>query len=109
MGRDELDVIRPFLRRIQERVAPERIVLFGSRSDGTASESSDYDVLVVSDAFEGMSMHERMATLYREQPSIDADVELLCVTPDEAERRSEGEHDFVARALEQGRDITAVV
>lgn len=36
-----------FVRRIRAACPAERIVLFGSRAEGTAQEDSDYDLLVV--------------------------------------------------------------
>jgi uncharacterized protein len=46
----------PVLARIRtlivETVAPEKIILFGSRARGEISEDSDYDILVVKDQIE---------------------------------------------------------
>jgi uncharacterized protein len=39
--------IEPYLRRIVERVRPERIILFGSYAYGQPTEHSDFDLLIV--------------------------------------------------------------
>ena len=43
----------PILKKIQtaivKAVAPSKIVLFGSRARGDASDRSDYDILVIKD------------------------------------------------------------
>ena len=41
------DWLEPYLRRIVERVHPERIVLFGSYAYGAPTRHSDFDLLIV--------------------------------------------------------------
>ena len=43
----KLQEIREYASRIVEEFSPERIVLFGSYAEGTATEDSDVDLLVV--------------------------------------------------------------
>ena len=39
--------LEPYLRRIVERVHPERILLFGSYAYGVPTQHSDFDLLIV--------------------------------------------------------------
>jgi uncharacterized protein len=43
----DMRVLAPLLERIVERLAPEEVWLFGSRTEGRAGPDSDYDLLVV--------------------------------------------------------------
>ena len=49
-----IEQIREFAGRVVREFNPERIILFGSYADGTATEDSDVDLLVVM-PFEGKS------------------------------------------------------
>jgi predicted nucleotidyltransferase len=53
------------LDRIVERLVtgcdPERIILFGSRADGTSDEGSDLDLLVVVEAARSVFDHTRQS------------------------------------------------
>jgi predicted nucleotidyltransferase len=54
--------IEEMVRRIAERFAPERIILFGSHARGEAAEDSDMDLL---DLFrEVEEPHQRAAEMY---------------------------------------------
>jgi predicted nucleotidyltransferase len=63
----------------------DRLLLFGSRARGTPRLHSDYDFVVVSPDFEGVSPLWRghgLNVLWNDlQPGVD--VELLCLTPQE--------------------------
>lgn len=64
-----------------------KIVLFGSRSKGRASEGSDIDLVVVSDTFDGKDIFARVgmlkdaevATIKRYMVPLD----VIALTPDE--------------------------
>ena len=72
MGRGEaegpwLERLRGFLKRIEARLGHvEGLILFGSVARGQAGAWSDVDVLVVSDAFEGMPVPDRIGLLLEE-------------------------------------------
>ena len=69
MGRGEVEGpwaerLRAFLERVEARLGRvEGVILFGSVAKGQAGEWSDLDVMVVSDAFEGMSVPDRIGLL----------------------------------------------
>lgn len=76
-----------FKTRLLRRLAPTRVLLFGSRAAGTHLHSSDIDLVIVSDKFEGMPWVARsqlVLSLWDGDLGIDA----LCYTVAEFERRS---------------------
>jgi hypothetical protein len=74
-----------FVQELKQRYRPDKILLFGSRARGETTAASDYDLLVVSGAFEGVSLTDRATDIYRIWP-LWADLDCLCLTPDEFER-----------------------
>jgi HEPN domain-containing protein/predicted nucleotidyltransferase len=69
-------------RRLVERFAPDRIVLFGSRARGDHHPESDYDVMVVL----GQSLHSQDAVRDAVQ-DIGASVDVFVGTRERFERR----------------------
>lgn len=78
---------RQFRQRLVERVAPQQVLLFGSRAAGTHLHSSDIDLLIVSDEFDGMPWLDRLHLVLSLWDG-DLAVEPLCYTVAEFERRS---------------------
>ncbi|MFA0731632.1 MAG: hypothetical protein LKKZDAJK_002231 [Candidatus Fervidibacter sp.] len=73
------------LDRILQLFEPKHIIAFGSRVNGTAREDSDIDLMVVSDAFEGIPFLER-ARKFNEAVSWHLRVDAWCLTVMEFER-----------------------
>jgi predicted nucleotidyltransferase len=69
--------IRRYARRIAERFAPEKIVLFGSHACGTPHVDSDVDLLVVMPAWD---QHAKAVQIRRELPAPFA-MDLIVRTP----------------------------
>lgn len=69
------------LRRV---FRPSRVVIFGSQVTGDAREDSDIDVIIVSDAFEGVPFVRRMGQVSRAAP-FAKHVDYLCYTGREYE------------------------
>src|SRR5918999_1759856 len=78
------DFLLQVTRTIVERLAPTRIVLFGSRARGTASADSDYDIMVELET--GLSGTERDALVYDLFDDPTRAIEFFVYTPDEVER-----------------------
>lgn len=76
-----------FLRRLKSEVAPSKVLLFGSRATGKNLHSSDIDLLIVSDFFQGMPWRKRMH-LVMSYWSGSLALEPLCYTEAEFEKRS---------------------
>ncbi len=99
-----LGVDRPrlakFLQEVNRRFPLERVLLFGSRARGDELLESDYDLILVSRAFEGMPWRERICAVL-EMWDLDADLQPLCYTPEEFARKAE-EISTVAEALREG-------
>ena len=89
------------VRRIVGAVRPHRIILFGSRARGTAGESSDVDLLVITDSDE--PRYCRSAPLYGILSDILVAMDILVYTPDEVEEWSAVPRAFVTTAVREGR------
>jgi len=74
-----------FVQWLKQEYAPQAIYLFGSRARGDAIKESDYDLLIVSSAFEGVMFTDRMTRIYAHSPR-PGNLECLCLTPSEFER-----------------------
>ncbi|HKZ60375.1 MAG TPA: nucleotidyltransferase domain-containing protein [Candidatus Thermoplasmatota archaeon] len=76
-----------FMVRLKRRYAPSKVLLFGSRARAEHLATSDVDLLIVSDAFEGIPWRLRLQLVVK---MWDGDVALepLCYTETEFQRRS---------------------
>lgn len=97
------DALAKFLARVGERFPLERALLFGSRARGDELTESDYDVLLVSNAFAGLNPSERVAEVL-DRWELPQSLEPLCYTPEEFERKR-GEIGIVSEALREGREL----
>ena len=71
--------------KIVEAERPEKIILFGSYASGTATESSDIDLLVISRS--ELPRREREVRLTRQLFGSGVPFDLLVLTPEEVEER----------------------
>lgn len=94
------------LPRIVSELAPERVLLFGSRARGDALRHSDLDVVLVADAFRDIPWLDRAAHVI-EACDIRLPVELLCYTPEEFARKVE-ELGIVRTAVEEGIELVGL-
>lgn len=92
--------LRDFLQRLERKLAPERVILFGSRARGDHAATSDYDMLIVSDAFRDVPWAERAGRVMLLW-DLPLDLEAICLTPEEFERRS-GDLTVVGVAAREG-------
>lgn len=76
-----VEFARSFVEKWQTLDAQASIILFGSRARRTHTHYSDYDLLILSDLFQGMTDFERYAFVMRLVPS-DPELELqpVCLT-----------------------------
>lgn len=79
---------RAFARRLHDDLDAEHVYLFGSQATGRATPGSDYDFLIVTRRFEGVSPLRRPIGLHDIYWEVggDAPLDLICLTPEEFER-----------------------
>lgn len=87
MGKDQS--LNMFIKRIRKRYAGASLYLFGSRARGDFLKHSDYDVIIVSDKFEGTNFIRRMIDMQRYWDGREL-LEALCYTRQEFEKLRNG-------------------
>lgn len=94
-----MEEIRELGKRIGREFMPERVILFGSYADGTATEDSDVDILVIL-PFMGKNLDKSVEILARTDPHFPAD--LLARRPEETQRRYKMGDPLIRHALDKG-------
>jgi hypothetical protein len=69
---------------IRKTFNPSKILIFGSRVKGKATEDSDIDVIIVSDFFREIKFVKRMASAVK-RIKFSRHVDFICYTPEEFE------------------------
>ena len=77
-----IDTIIPVIKK---ELSPTKVLIFGSRVRGEASEDSDIDVIIVSDFFKGIKFIRRMALIMKKF-RFTKHVDFICYTPEEFEK-----------------------
>jgi predicted nucleotidyltransferase len=99
--------VRAFARRLHAEGA-ERVLLFGSHATGRAAPDSDYDLIVVDQAFDEiprLKRHFGMHDLFYEVGG-NAPLDLILLTPEEFEW-AKGRVTLVASVLPEAIDLLA--
>lgn len=99
------DVLELIVERMQATFEVRRVILFGSQARGTASEESDYDVLVEVDS--DLTFWDRQKTGLRSLAKRSFSVDLMVLTPEEVRQQSELIGSAVDWALSEGRVLYA--
>ncbi len=89
-----------FLKRVQARFPLERAILVGSRARGDELMDSDYDLILVSPAFEGLLWRDRIATVL-DLWDLEVDLQPFCYTPEEYARKL-AELSTISEAVREG-------
>ena len=105
MDKETNRVINSFAKKIKKKFEPSRFVLFGSRARGDNFKSSDYDVLLVSNRFQGIAFPDRMAKVYGYWDN-ECNLEPLCYTEEEFERKRK-QQGIVRTAVKEGIEVRA--
>lgn len=95
-----MNKIEEFGQRIGREFGAERVVLFGSYAQGSATEDSDVDLLIVC-PFQGKSVHKSVEIRMKLQPRFPVD--LLVRTPEKLRQRLEMGDGFMREILEEGK------
>jgi predicted nucleotidyltransferase len=95
-----MNEIKEFGKRIGEQFGAEKVILFGSYAQGTASPDSDVDLLIVA-PFEGRSVDKSVQIRLKLRPTFPVD--LLVRTPEKIRQRLQiGDH-FIKDILQEGK------
>ncbi len=70
---------------IKKELSPSKVLIFGSRVTGEATDDSDIDVIIVSDFFKGIKFIKRMAVVMKKF-RFAKHVDFICYTPEEFEK-----------------------
>ena len=104
MGKKTDSKIKDFLKRLKEEYSIKKVILFGSRARGDNFKDSDYDMIIVSDDFQGVFFTKRIANLYRFWKFYPLEIEPLCYTIKEFKKKSK-EYGIVQQAIKEGIEI----
>lgn len=97
------EVIEEMVRRVVERFAPERIILFGSRATGQAAPSSDADLLVVMHC--AVSPREQAVEIRKALADLPLAKDIIVVTPEYFTRHRDVVGTVVWPAVREGRPL----
>ena len=104
MGRrSHLKELELFGERLSKNLPLQKMILFGSRAKGNASRYSDFDLLLVSSAFNKKASLDRPIGLYKKW-TLDYPVDFLCYTPEEFHLLKK-KPTLVREAVEEGIEI----
>ena len=95
-----LEEIEAVGRRIVREFHPERVVLFGSHAQGTATADSDVDLLVIL-PFDGKGFRMSLEILNRVDARFPLD--LIARRPEDVERRYAQGDPLIREALDSGK------
>jgi len=99
------DRLSEMVDAIVREVAPERIILFGSRARDEAGPESDIDLLVVDSRAFGPdhSRWRELSKLWDLAARLRMPVDILLYSRDEVERWRDSRNHVIGRALREGR------
>ncbi len=97
-----MTTIQAIVKHIAEKFAPEQIILFGSHAYGTATASSDVDLLVVMDTPDGKEF-EKSLEIRKSLPSLTFGLDVVVRSRKAIERRKQLGDWFLVDATEKGK------
>ena len=83
--KEDIKIVKEFKKELSQHFPVKKVILFGSRAGGKIHKWSDFDIIVVSDDFEGKKSFERGIGFYNYW-KIDYPVDFLCYTQEEFNR-----------------------
>jgi len=92
--------IEEFGRQVGCEFGAEKVVLFGSYAQGTATDDSDVDLLVIC-PFQGKSVHQSVKIRMKLRPRFPVD--LIVRTPEKVCQRIQMGDSFMRQILEEGK------
>ena len=91
------------IKTLIEQVQPEKVVLFGSYANGTATPESDIDLLVILKS--DLRRDHRQEAISQALRPRRVPVDILAYTPDEVQRCMEIPTSFVRHILTTGKVV----
>ncbi len=98
-------LLQQMVEIIVEIVAPDKIILFGSRAKGTAKADSDYDFIIIKEEafFKTHSRREASGKLRRALAKFRVSKDILMYSAEEIEQRRDWRNSVVFCALNEGK------
>jgi len=96
---EESDEIKNLLKSVNKKFPLRFAVLFGSRARGDELVDSDYDILLISDSFEGMDIFQRINAIIS---MTKLSVEPVCFTEKEFKENLKRYNAIVWMSLKEG-------
>ena len=78
--------------------------MFGSRARGDNFNDSDYDIIIVSPDFANILFTQRIAKMYDFWKHYPLDIEPICYTPEEFEKKKK-QIGLVQQAVKEGIEL----
>jgi predicted nucleotidyltransferase len=106
MGKERdktIRILKEFKNKIKKRINLKCLILFGSRARGNAREDSDFDIILVSEDFNGQKSYKRPVDFYIDW-NEDYNTDIICLTPKElsVKRKQIG---IIKNAMKEGVEI----
>ena len=100
--------VRRFARRLHDDLGVERVLLFGDHLTGTATDESEYRLILIGNRFAGQELPDRPIGIHEHFYAAggDAPLDLICLTPDEFER-AKGRITLVSAVMPDAIDLLA--
>jgi predicted nucleotidyltransferase len=102
-GKPDPAMLADIIKRVVEAAAPEKIVLFGSAARGTMGPDSDIDLLVIKGG--KFNRWRLLTTIYHHLRDTEKSVDVVVVTPEEAERYRDTHCLVICPALREGKVV----
>jgi predicted nucleotidyltransferase len=99
------EAIEEMVERLVEKFDPDRIILFGSHSRGSATPDSDVDLLVIMPV--SGSKRENRIEMRVALHDIPVPKDILLATPEEVARYGDAVGTLIRPALREGRVLYA--
>jgi len=95
--------ITEIVNKIASGYHPEKIILFGSYANGSASNDSDIDIFVIKDS--ELPRPERTILLRKMLFGSQVPMDLIVYTPSEVEKEKDEKYSFVYEVLNSGKTV----
>ena len=94
------DLVEETIDLIVSEFHPERIIIFGSVARGSATDTSDLDILVVMDS--DLKPTRRAREIYTATSDIDLAMDIIVLTPEEFEENRDDPYSFTSEIVRTG-------